>query len=50
MHPHLPPVDLGYDIHLIDLYDLNLPGRTGCYVIPDKAVTLIETGPGPSAP
>ncbi|HET7628756.1 MAG TPA: MBL fold metallo-hydrolase, partial [Bacillales bacterium] len=44
------PIDLGHRIHLIDGYDLNMPGRTGTYVIQEEQLTLIETGPSPSVP
>ncbi|SDJ80603.1 MBL fold metallo-hydrolase [Salimicrobium halophilum] len=42
------PVDLGNDIYLIDGYDMGFQGRTGTYVLNNKQVTLIETGPSPS--
>ncbi|WP_430788923.1 MBL fold metallo-hydrolase [Virgibacillus flavescens] len=35
-------------IYLIDGYDLGKPERTGTYVIDEKELTLIETGPSPS--
>jgi glyoxylase-like metal-dependent hydrolase (beta-lactamase superfamily II) len=44
------PLDLGKRIHLIDGFDLEIPGRTGTYVIQEEQLTLIETGPGPSVP
>lgn len=44
------PIDLGYGIHLIDGFDLKMPGRTGTYVLDAKQLTLIETGPSPSVP
>jgi glyoxylase-like metal-dependent hydrolase (beta-lactamase superfamily II) len=42
--------DFGYGIHMIDGYDLGMPGRTGIYVITGEALTLVETGPAPSVP
>ncbi|WP_347861657.1 MBL fold metallo-hydrolase [Salimicrobium sp. PL1-032A] len=42
------PVDLGKDIYLIDGYDMGFEGRTGTYVLNNKQVTLIETGPSSS--
>ncbi|MFP3389550.1 MBL fold metallo-hydrolase [Brevibacillus sp. SIMBA_040] len=44
------PLHLGQRIHLIDGFDLGLPGRTGTYVIAEEELTLIETGPSPSVP
>jgi glyoxylase-like metal-dependent hydrolase (beta-lactamase superfamily II) len=44
------PLDLGKQIHLIDGFDLGMPGRTGTYVIQEEQLTLIETGPSPSVP
>lgn len=35
-------------IHIIDLFDLGVSHRTGCYVIMEEALTIIETGPSPS--
>src|SRR5699024_5420061 len=34
--------------YLIDGFDLGLPERTGTYVIAERDLTLIETGPSPS--
>ncbi|PBB05977.1 MBL fold metallo-hydrolase [Salimicrobium humidisoli] len=42
------PVNLGYDTYLIDGYDMGFEGRTGTYVLNNKYVTLVETGPAPS--
>lgn len=42
------PLELGNRIHLIDGYDLGMPGRTGTYVIQEEQLTLVETGPSPS--
>lgn len=42
--------DLGKRIHLIDGYDLGMPGRTGTYVLQEEQLTLIETGPSLSVP
>jgi len=39
---------LGFNTYLIDLFDLSLPERTGCYVILDDDVTIIETSASPS--
>ena len=44
------PLHLGNRIHLIDGFDLGMPGRTGTYVIEEDQLTLIETGPSPSVP
>ncbi|WP_240512007.1 MBL fold metallo-hydrolase [Paludifilum halophilum] len=35
--------DLGYGIRLIDGYDLNVPDRTGIYVLEEEELTLVET-------
>jgi glyoxylase-like metal-dependent hydrolase (beta-lactamase superfamily II) len=37
-------------IHMIDLHDLNMPGRTGSYVILEESLTIIETSASPSIP
>ncbi|MEC2159491.1 MBL fold metallo-hydrolase [Virgibacillus halodenitrificans] len=42
------PIRLGQRIHLIDGFDLDVPDRTGTYVIDEEELTLIETGPSPS--
>lgn len=44
------PIDLGNRIHLIDGFDLKMPGRTGTYVLEAEELTLVETGPSPSIP
>lgn len=44
------PIDLGNRIHLIDGFDIGMPGRTGTYVLQEEELTLIETGPSPSVP
>lgn len=44
------PQALGDRVHLIDGFDLNMPGRTGTYVIQEEQLTLVETGPSPSVP
>ncbi|CUA80318.1 MBL fold metallo-hydrolase [Anoxybacillus suryakundensis] len=44
------PVDLGFGISLIDLYDLQTPHRTGAYVFREEEVTIIETSESPSIP
>ncbi|OUM88166.1 MAG: MBL fold metallo-hydrolase [Bacillus thermozeamaize] len=43
------PLELGHGISMIDLHDLGLPNRTGCYVFREE-LTLIETGPSRSIP
>ncbi len=35
-------------IHTIDLFDLGVAKRTGCYVIQEEKLTIVETGPSPS--
>lgn len=35
-------------INVIDLFDLGVSQRTGCYVILEEQLTIIETGPSPS--
>ncbi|MGG3956640.1 MBL fold metallo-hydrolase [Bhargavaea massiliensis] len=44
------PVDLGFGISLIDLYDLQTAQRTGAYVFREEEVTIIETSASPSIP
>ncbi|WP_101846885.1 MBL fold metallo-hydrolase [Halobacillus sp. Marseille-P3879] len=44
------PINLGNRIHLIDGFDLGVPGRTGTYVMDEEYLTLVETGPSPSVP
>ncbi|WP_082235696.1 MBL fold metallo-hydrolase [Halobacillus massiliensis] len=44
------PIDLSKRIHLIDGFDLGVPGRTGTYVIDEQQLTLVETGPSMSVP
>ncbi|MGG3999836.1 MULTISPECIES: MBL fold metallo-hydrolase [Anoxybacillus] len=44
------PVDLGFGISLIDLYDLQTAQRTGAYVFHEEEVTIIETSASPSIP
>lgn len=44
------PVDLGFGISLIDLYDLQTAQRTGAYVFHEEGVTIIETSASPSIP
>lgn len=41
---------LGYDIALIDLYDVGLDQRTGSYVFLEEDITIIETSASPSIP
>ena len=42
------PIRLNERMHLIDGFDLGLPERTGTYVIDEKELTLVDTGPSPS--
>ncbi|MBP1968437.1 glyoxylase-like metal-dependent hydrolase (beta-lactamase superfamily II) [Virgibacillus natechei] len=42
------PIQLDNRIHLIDGFDLDVPDRTGSYVIDEEALTIVETGPSPS--
>ena len=42
------PVKLNDRIYLIDGYDLGVAKRTGIYVIDEKDLTIVETGPSPS--
>ncbi|MCZ0755908.1 MBL fold metallo-hydrolase [Anoxybacillus sp. J5B_2022] len=44
------PVDLGYGISLIDVFDLKTAQRTGTYVLHEKELTIIETSASPSIP
>ena len=43
------PILLDERIALIDGFDMDIPSRTGTYVINEPELTLIETGPSPSA-
>ncbi|SDX02178.1 Glyoxylase, beta-lactamase superfamily II [Marininema mesophilum] len=43
-------IDWGFDIFMIEGYDLGMAGRTGIYVIEAEELTLVETGPSPSVP
>ncbi|MEJ8767538.1 MBL fold metallo-hydrolase [Oceanobacillus sp. HCA-5259] len=42
------PIQLDERISLIDGFDMDIPSRTGTYVIQEKELTLIEVGPSPS--
>lgn len=42
------PIQLDDRIYLIDGFDLDVPARTGTYVINEQELTLVETGPSPS--
>lgn len=42
--------DYGNRIHMIDLHDLNMKGRTGSYVIKENELTIVETSASPSIP
>lgn len=42
------PIQLDNRIHLIDGFDLDVPERTGTYVIDEDDLTIVETGPSPS--
>lgn len=44
------PTELGYDISLIDLYDLGTAERTGSYILHEEELTVIETSASPSIP
>ncbi|MBM7552059.1 MBL fold metallo-hydrolase [Thalassobacillus pellis] len=44
------PINAGNQVHLIDGFDLGMPGRTGTYVLQGDSLTLVETGPSPSVP
>lgn len=44
------PENIGEDLYVIDLYDLNLQNRTGSYVLTDEDTTIIETSASPSIP
>lgn len=44
------PLDLGFNISLIDDFDLGTENRTGTYVIHDKKLTIVETSASPSIP
>jgi glyoxylase-like metal-dependent hydrolase (beta-lactamase superfamily II) len=46
----MKPVDLGFGISLIDLFDLGRESRTGTYVIHEDELTIIETSASPSIP
>lgn len=42
------PIRLDDRISLIDGFDMDIPSRTGTYVINETALTLVEVGPSPS--
>lgn len=42
------PIQLDERISLIDGFDMDIPSRTGTYVIQEEELTLIEVGPSPS--
>ncbi|WAA11947.1 MBL fold metallo-hydrolase [Fervidibacillus halotolerans] len=42
------PIPLGNQIYLIDGFDMEIPKRTGIYVIDEEQLTIVETGPSPS--
>jgi Metallo-beta-lactamase superfamily. len=42
------PIRIDDRIFFIDGFDMGLPSRTGTYVLMERDVTLIETGPSPS--
>ncbi|WP_096200864.1 MBL fold metallo-hydrolase [Bacillus sp. FJAT-45350] len=44
------PIKIDDRIHLIDGFDLDMPSRTGSYVIQEDKLTLVETGPSNSIP
>lgn len=43
-------MDLGNRIHMIDVMDLQMNGRTGTYVIQEEQLTIVETSASPSVP
>jgi glyoxylase-like metal-dependent hydrolase (beta-lactamase superfamily II) len=47
---HRDPIDLGYNIQLVDGFDLGFPSRTGSYIFDEEVLTIIETGPSRSVP
>lgn len=42
------PIRLDERITLIDGFDMDIPNRTGTYVIDEEELTIVETGPSPS--
>ena len=42
------PIRIDERISLIDGFDMDIPSRTGTYVINERELTLIEVGPSPS--
>lgn len=42
------PIQLHDRISLIDGFDMDIPNRTGTYVIDEEELTLVEVGPSPS--
>jgi len=42
-------INLGNDIHQVDVYDQGMPERTSCYLITAEQAALIETGATPGA-
>jgi len=42
------PKRIAQDLSIIDLYDLSLKQRTGCYVLHEEELTVIETSASPS--
>ncbi|WP_018922315.1 MBL fold metallo-hydrolase [Salsuginibacillus kocurii] len=44
------PICVAEDVYLIDGFDLNIPNRTGSYILIGDKVTIIETGPGLAVP
>ncbi len=40
--------DMGHDVWLIDLFEQDIPYRTGAYLIQDEKMVLIDTGSGKS--
>ncbi|WP_100372767.1 MBL fold metallo-hydrolase [Bacillus sp. FJAT-45037] len=44
----IEPLQLSPRISLIDGFDMDMPERTGSYVIQEDKLTIVETGPSPS--
>ncbi len=40
--------DMGHGVWLIDLFEQDIPYRTGAYLIKDEKITLVDTGSGKS--
>ncbi|MDV2683535.1 MBL fold metallo-hydrolase [Alkalihalophilus lindianensis] len=42
------PISLSPRLSLIDGYDMDMPERTGSYILHEDKLTIVETGPSPS--